>query len=433
MHRVALIAAGLLSASAVAASPATATSTVAEQIAALRAEAEALLARIAELEASQSAPAPVPAPPAAASAPAAPAVNAGWRWSGDFRYRNETIEQAFLEDRRHRDRIRARVGFTTEVQDSLRVGVRIATAEGFDARSSNVTLTNANQRKGLDLDLAYLRWMPADTGWQVTLGKMPLPWASTPSFFYDSDINPEGLAATWSAGSTGAFAGVYALQLLERSVGRDSRVQAVQAGWRGRPSEDQRWWLAASYFDHVGMQGYDPFPNRSAANAFGNTLVTDAAFCRRGVTTCLANDFDVLEVSGEYSLSVDGRPLVLFADFARNLAEESAGLDTAFAVGATYGRASGVGTWEIGYFYQDVEKDARYAQWLDSEFAMGRSDGGGSVWRAAYVPYPRWRLALTFMDDRTDKDVATTVTFPNVRLVTDRKHRRLHLDLGVSF
>src|SRR5690606_21665197 len=165
-----------------------ASSESAAELAELKAQIAALQARVEQLERQQQTP---PAPTAYASSASAPASKAPeslpewvrrFEWKGDLRYRNETIDRDFAE-KRNRDRIRLRAGFAARVNETLRVEVQAATAESFDARSSNQTLTNVNSRKPLDLDLAYAEWRPREH-WKLTFGKMPLPWYTTPSFFF---------------------------------------------------------------------------------------------------------------------------------------------------------------------------------------------------------------------------------------------------------
>ena len=124
-----------------------------------------------------------------------------WQWKGDFRYRNETISQQFTARDRNRDRIRVHAGFLARVDETMRVEVLATTTENGDAHSSNLTLSDANSRKSLDLNTAYFEWGP-NAVWRLTRGKMRYPWVRTSSLFYDNDINPEGVAVNWQQGRT---------------------------------------------------------------------------------------------------------------------------------------------------------------------------------------------------------------------------------------
>ncbi|MEZ5488497.1 MAG: putative porin [Steroidobacteraceae bacterium] len=444
------------------------TAVSAADIEALKSQLEALQARIAELEAAQQAR---DAQLAAASQAVEAAVSTAaeqqeaidrntdllaqtragvgewvgrWQWKGDLRYRNEHIDQAFTARERNRDRIRARLGFVARVNDTVRVELQAATAENGDARSSNQSLTDVNSRKALDLDLAYAEWTP-NASWRLTLGKMKYPWVRTGSFFFDGDVNPEGLAVNYQQGSSGLFAGAWVSRLSERGSLADSNLFGMQAGWRGTFGDDTRYTLAAGYFDHGAVEGYSVIQSGGAGGFFGNTTTVDAAICRSGQSPCLANDYDVLELLAEVQFELAGRPLTVFADYARNAAADYAfaspdplrnvppGLDTAYAVGFTYGRASNPGSWEFGYLHQQIEKDALFAQWIDSDFAGGATDGSGHAIRLAYQLARNWRFSLTYMLNQTHNDVAAAVTVPVAGHVFDRDYRRLQLDLNMTY
>jgi hypothetical protein len=158
------------------------------------------------------------------------------------------------------------------------------------------------------------------------------------------------------------------------------------------------------------------------------------------VSPCLANDYNIVELLGEYQFNVGEQPLLLFANLAQNMAAEAAGstpgsLDSAYAAGFTFGRATASipGTWELGYLYQIVEKDALFAQWIDSDFAAGNTDGGGSAFRAAYQVSRNGRFNLTYMLNETNRDVGAAVTVPSARTLLDRDYRRLQVDFNWTY
>lgn len=455
----------------------------ASELAELRAQLEALQARLAALERAQAArqtdPQAVqqtaqiartaavavvpqaaqpetsgrgmdsPARTHAVPVAAAGSGSAALVWKGDLRYRTEAIDQEYVAQERYRDRIRARLGLLAQVNETVSAEIQLSTGEGFDPRGANQTLTNVGARKALDLDTAYAEWRPNDR-WKLTAGKMRYPWVRTGSYFHDGDVNPEGLAVNWQRGSSGPFAAAFYTFLRERGSQADSNMLGAQAGWRGTLADGGRWTVAAAYFDHGAVEGYDPFLDGNATNAFGNTTTSNPAICRRGITTCLLNDYDVVELFGELRFDLAGRPLLLFADVARNLAADAgiasttpttnvpAGLDTAWSVGFTYGRAAAPRTWEIGYVFQKVEKDALFAQWIESDFAGGVTDADGSALRFGYALARNWRFNLTYYINATDLDVPVLVTLPGsapaqTRVVGGRDYDRLQFDLNVSF
>jgi hypothetical protein len=463
----------LAQAAPVAAAPAGQVTVSAEDLAALRAQLQALQERLAQLEAAQ---AEQRTEQTAINTELQDSVDRGsdnlartigesaasgwvsrWQWRGDLRVRNDTIQQEFNPVDRNRGRFRLRAGAMVRVNDDTRVEVQFATGEGGDARSSNQTFTDANSRKALDLDLAYVEWSPTDT-LKITAGKMRYPWVRTQSYFFDNDVNPEGLAAAWQQGATGFFGSVFYAGLSERSSFADSSMVGAQAGWRASASDGSRKLLALSYYDHGAVQGYNPFQGAGAGaaglGAYGNTTTTSAAVCRRAVyssagvvSPCLANDYDIVELLGEYQFNVGSQPLTLYANLARNLKADfgvtsstpssnvPVGLDTAYSFGFNYGRANAnlPGSWEVGYLYQKVEKDALFAQWIDSDFAAGNTDGSGSAFRAAYQLSRNWRFNLSYMMNQTNLDVPAAITVPPGSSGKGRGYDRLQVDLNWTY
>lgn len=347
---------------------------------------------------------------------------ARWQWRGDLRYRNENIDAEGAVGR-NRDRIRGRFGVLARVNETMRVEWQLSTAENADARSTNVTLSDANSRKSVYIDLAYGEWAPNEQ-WRLTAGKMKFPWMRVGSYFYDGDINPEGFAANWQQGSTGWFASGFVTRLTERAAIVDSDMVGVQAGFRDVTSAGDRFLMALSYFDHRGVEGHAVAQSSSVGSLFGNSTKTIG--CRSSLGgACLANDFDVIEAQGEWRTRMADRPLTLFANYALNTAASGKEpLDTAYSVGFTHGRASSStpSSWEWGLVYQLVEKDAMFGQWVDSDWAGGSTDASGYGFRGAYQLNANLRLGWSYMLNELQVDTSA-----------GRDYERLMIDLNWSF
>jgi hypothetical protein len=395
-----------------------------DELAELKAAVEALQARIAQLEAQAKAVEETNDRQADQIAVARSNVGswvANFTFKGDFRYRNETIDQQYVPER-NRDRLRMRAGFVARVNDTVRTEFGLATSEGNDPRSSNQTLTGENTRKNVFIDLAYVEWQAAPA-LKFTAGKMKYPWLRAgASSLFDSDVNPEGLAANWARGDLFASATYNILE--ERGALGESTLTAGQFGWKPALGPG-RLTLAAGYFDFHSVQRRNPFFNNSAN---GNT--TTATGCIGGATTCLAHDYDLIEAIAEYTRPLAGRPLAVFADYITNEAADN-GLDTAWSLGLTWGRASDPRTWEIGYNYQLVEKDAVYAQFVDSDVGAGSTDYRAHVLRAGYAVARNWVVNLTWQMAETNRDVPASVS--GVGPVEDRDYERLQVDLNFRF
>jgi hypothetical protein len=353
-------------------------------------------------------------------------------FKGDFRYRNETIDQEFV-GKRNRDRIRARAGFTAKVNDTIKTEFGLATSEtsviadGGDPRSSNQTLTNGNSRKGVYVDVAYVEWQP-HADWKFTAGKMKYPWVRAgQSVFFDGDVNPEGLAVNFAHGDF--FASSFYNVLEERNlVGVDSSGESsmggFQFGWKPMVGSG-RLTLGASYFDVNSVK------NRPAVYSASNGNLSNAPCFNSTATNCLASDFDLMELFTEWTTTVGGKPLALYVDYVKNdkAVNDS---DTAYSAGVLLGKASDPRTWEFGYYYAKVEKEALYGEYIDSDWGGGNTDAKGHVFKFAYAFAKNWTFNTTYFLNKTNMDFAAsgagvpTGTF-------NRDYKRLQLDLNFKY
>lgn len=427
-------------------------------IEALKAQLATLAAKIEQLEKSQAQTKKVADETQATADKTADVVaqgRAALSFAGDLRYRNETFDVQYVDRNRNRDRIRARFNANFRVNDTITGQIGLSTG-GDDPRSGNQSLDGQNSRKAFGLDVAYVTWAP-NSKFKLTAGKQRYPWVRSGALFYDNDVNPEGISLGYTQGNF--FANAYYDWLAERALAfgsptgtnTDSIMFGGQVGYRFSFSDSVKLTVAGTYFDFDGVQGYNPL---FGASSFGNTTTTSTAVCSRTLaanTPCLLSDFNVMELFGDLTVSVGGKPLRFFADYAKNDAAEvnvaaQDKLDTAYAAGFSFGAASAVkGTWEVGLLYQQVEKDALFGQLLDSDFGDGNTDTKGFALRGGYTVARNWTLNATLFLNELSNDVPQTVTVFNTATenlpydtvalppVFDRDYKRLQLDLNFRF
>jgi cell division protein FtsB len=346
---------------------------------------------------------------------------------GDLRYRYEgisddTLTAGIQTADRYRDRIRVRFGADIKATDNILVGIGFTTTEGSDPRSANQTLTGVFSRKALDLDYSYFDWKFASWG-DLIGGKMKQPFfKNAQSVLWDNDINPEGLALVYNRGMF--FASAYNFWLNEVSGPENTRTaDASMAGLQigaKLPIGGSSLTLAAHYYDLSAAQGRAPFYN---ASSNGNTTVTIGA--TTPPTVVLLNDYEIINLTAEFNTNLGTLPLMVWADAAQNQAVDE--LDTAWAAGVLFGKASNPKTWEFGASYQVIEKDAVFAQLIDSDFAGGVSDVQGYKLVAAYAPQRNWTLNATYFINDRNVDVATSSGQKEIG------YDRLQLDFNVKF
>jgi hypothetical protein len=348
---------------------------------------------------------------------------------GDLRYRSENIwterviaatptVPAYVDDAadRYRHRIRARLGFDFKATDNVKGTLLLATGAD-DPRSSNQTLGGSGSRKSIGLDMAYVDWKFMDGG-NLLLGKQPIPiFRPGQSVFYDGDYNPEGGAVKFDRGMF--FGSAYGWWVTENynadpaGENTDSAIFGLQGGMKF-PLFGAETVLAANYYECGSCQGESPLFNN---NGNGNTTFRVGT----NTTNRLTYGYEILEIGAQTGTMVMELPLTFWANYAQNMASDVE-YDTAWAVGAMVGKASNAKTWEAGLFYQEMDKDALFGQWIDSDFGDGRTDSEGWVLKGGYAPVKNFTVNGTYFFNTLNKDAGV-----------DLDYDRLQLDLNYKF
>ncbi|HEY5624727.1 MAG TPA: putative porin [Gammaproteobacteria bacterium] len=367
-------------------------------IAALRAQVESLMARLDALERSQGGSAQVVDQPIEPVAQQPSSWASTVRVRGDVRYRHESITGDGIRDR-HRQRIRARLGAIAQPADNVEVGFGLTTG-GANPISGNQTLGGGFSRKDITLDYAYFDWRLSDT---LTLrgGKIRNPFfrPANHHLINDSDLNPEGLAMSYSSG--GFFANLGGFFVEERSSSDNTLLFAAQAGFRRDLSGGARLTAGASYYGYDEVRGREPF-----FFEHGNLLDASGRY---------VNDFTEVELFGQLDFELAGQPMRVFMDYVTN--RDADQFNDGYAFGIFYRDASGPGNWDIGYTYQDLEADAVIGTFSDSDWAGGGSDAKGHTFLASYVLNGGWNLGLRYIVN--DRDLASGRPRDYNRLIAD--------------
>jgi len=348
------------------------------------------------------------------------------KFKGDLRLREEIIQTERVvggkaEDAadRNRPRYRARFGLEAKVTDNVKVGMQIASG-GIEPRSSNQTFGVANTRKEIGLDLAYVDWRFAN-GANLVAGKVKYPfWRPGQSLFFDGDVNPEGLAVSFDRGMF--FGTAYGWMIQENynsnpsGNNADTILLGAQFGAKFALFGGETR-VAAHYYDLGGGQYSNPFFGSSSVTTgapFGNST------CPQGNIQVLCYDYNVGMLSAEMGFTVGELPMSLWADYAQNFASDVK-YDTAYGFGATLGKASNPRTWEVGLFYQSMDKDALFAQFIDSDWNDGNTDGDGFGIKAGYAPVKNVTLNATYYNNTRNKDVGTELDYQRLQLDVNYK------------
>ena len=329
------------------------------------------------------------------------------RWSGDFRYRYETI-RVEDNDTRRRNRIRARALLEATITDDIKVGLGLATG-GDDPVSTNQTLGGGGSSKDERLDLAYFDWSGL-TDTHIVGGKFKnfLVRPGGVGLMWDGDWRPEGGGIHYDNGTFFTHGlGTW----IESDTNRgDEFSWIVQGGFNFDIGENIALMVGAGYSE-FHTQGAGSFYGEDD-DFFGNSFDPE--------THTYLYDYDTFEVFAEMVFDVADRPFKLFGDYVVNTdADEN---DTGYALGFRYGKASGKNTWEIGYAYERLEKDAVLGLLTDSDFGGGGTDAKGSIFTGAWGLAKNFKAQFTyFMNDI------------NISTNNPRDFDRMQLDLSFKY
>ncbi len=310
---------------------------------------------------------------------------------GDVRFRWENVQSNQLE--KDRERIRARVAFLGKVNDEVDAEVRIATG-GTNRRSTNQSLGGAFEKKSLWLDRAYIDWHPNWAyGAHAYFGKMAQVWYKESDLLWDNDINPEGVALTYTHAFEGtslelmAVGGYY---ILEDSVDGEGNVFQF--------SGDMDMF-------HAGLSAHMKFNDMISAslgyNAYlyddedgndGEGLLSDngnTSF-NRGNTT-FGPKFSVHEIAGSVNIETDLLPITIYGQYAHNSAARS-NLDNGWLMGIKT-KYKG---FKVAYDYRSMQRDFAPGVFIDSDFNGGHTNARGHRFKLAYEISKNFSLGGTY-------------------------------------
>ena len=317
------------------------------------------------------------------------------KWSGDLRYRHESIDDHTATTQRDRNRIRARLKMQAKINDEWDATLRLATGSSDSPTSTNQSLGDSGSdsfsSKAIWLDWAYAdyhpKWKP---GLNILLGKMGNPFYTVGGnqLIFDGDLSPEGGAATygWNINeSTSAKLTGGAFWLRERSTEADTGIFGIQGLLKHKLSEDRYILGGVSYYGFSNIKGRSLGGISSSGNTTSGGLYV--------------NDYEIFEGFGEYGFKINDTPAAVFGSYVNNLAATSE--NTSWLIGGTYNKAKEPGSWEISYSYREVQKDAVVGGLCDSDFVGGGTDGKGHVLGFKYQLAKNVQLGLNyFMNEK---------------------------------
>lgn len=339
----------------------------------------------------------------AQTTPSATATNvAKWidqtKFSADVRYRQDWLKEDVNgnhREGRYRHRLRARVGFHTDVDSQWSLGARLSTVDsaslsGGEPVSYNQTLEKNGSKKVVGWDLAYIQWKN-EMNWMARAGKMvnPIYTPQGSQLIFDVDYTPEGVALQTPWFVTAG----YILDDRSLTSGSTTKMDPQAWLWATQAKKDFTFGeipvvLGAGYYHFFNVQGYTNLYTSSTTFPFlSNTSFAD------GATNKYLNPYQVAQLFGEVT-PVKSLPLTLYADVIQNLAIGKGNFG--WISGAKYGSASKAKGWEAMYSFRRTEADSTVSALNDSDFAGGRDQAYGHIVNLRYGLTDNVKLAMYY-------------------------------------
>jgi hypothetical protein len=297
---------------------------------------------------------PIALSAAAAPAPAntpAPLAELASRLNvaGDLRVRAQADYNAGKSDERNSAQVRGRFGATYAVSDFVTVGARLVTGDYDNPKSTDVPLSNFDNKFRVNLDLAYTR---LDFGGaQVYAGRVPQPFVRT-ELVWDGDVMPQGVSANYKlplAGGGAIKANGLFFVVDEWAAGKDSTMLGGQLAYESPALGNWKYDAAAAYYHYT-------------LGSIAGATATDFRTNLRKPDGTYLSDFHLgdLIVGATYGGFGERWPLRIVGDFVHNFGAATSA-DTGYGVDLLLGRASKKGDWRVGYGYSVAQTDSVFA------------------------------------------------------------------------
>jgi hypothetical protein len=352
-------------------------------------------------------------------------------FKGDLRYRYEAIQDDSKTDAngdtftRERHRIRARLGAEAKLSDELKAGLELSTGDA-DPISGNQTLGDGFAKKPFQLSLAYVDYAffnEKEYKLNAVAGKMKNPFiAMADDLLWDGDATPEGLALKGQIGNDVAtlMANAGSFWVQERSDTDDLRLYAGQLAAKINLPKEAAFTLGAAVYAFQDIQGQDVIDWLDKNGSYGNSTI-DGSIGGDTTNKAWKTKFTPVVSFAKLDLNVAGLPVSLFAQQVTNVdADEE---DQGYAAGLSLGKAKDPKSWELGYSYSELEKDAVVGFLTDSDRWGGGTDGNSHRIYGKYQVLKNLQVGATYLTgEKKISDPAKTSDYD-----------RLMVDLAVRF
>ncbi|WP_373031708.1 putative porin [Sulfurovum sp.] len=307
-------------------------------------------------------------------------------FKGDLRLRYESIERDDA-DNTYRNRYRLRLGAKIDLIDNLQfeVGMRSGFANPTSGNQTFYDDENLNDYffQSLRFNILGLAYTSGNSTYKV--GRQPYmmyrPIKS--QLVWDNDVSLNGVNYQYNDDTKIITVGANQVTLEEKAADAADDVNLFYAQYVHKTKlEFAKLNLGAGIYYYDGLQGNTTLFGSSK----GNTLDANGLY---------ENDYHIVEGFGELQFKdVFGKPFKIAASVAYNVDpdDNNFGYDLAFQLG----KAKDINDWQVKYSYTDLEEDATYGAYSDSDNFGGGTAAKGHAIRAKYKAGKNLYLAGNF-------------------------------------
>jgi polyhydroxyalkanoate synthesis regulator phasin len=327
-------------------------------------------------------------------------------------------------------RFRYRLHVDGQVLDNLKIVFGLASSSG-DPRSQNVTYGNGTTKNGsfagepVVIDQAYVQYNPVKA---LTLvgGKFPNPIWTPSQIIWDTDIKPEGAAATLTVPAADGLAfflntDFFVLQPNSNpSPNTTPFLFAVQPGIKLDFAPGVHVKLAGTYYNFTDLKGSKPGYTSNTNTPIGGGFSVS--------TTGLKYDYNMLSAGAEIGFDniVSFLPYTaVYGEYVNN-PDPSTG-DNSYLVGIKFGdkKVKEFGQWIVSYDYRREGRDAVPDILPESDFFNGYTDVYGNKTTFTFGLGKNVYTAVNWYDGHSAN--------PAVTNGGTKKWEVVQVDLGMSF
>lgn len=346
------------------------------------------------------------------------------RFNGDLRLRYDRIaaeDPAFVP--RDRFRYRLRFGYTAVLRDNWEIGLGLTSTEqvgkdssAADPISNNQTFGDNAAKKAIGIDKVYVKWTPLNSAqWTLnsTLGKFDNPYVFPSTILFDRDYTPEGFMqeVTFRPNDHHSFKALGTAFILDEiaSDTHDPYLFGGQLRWDANWSSKVQSSVGGAMLSVINRASLTngAIPNVGGGNTrVGPTGVPAYAF---NSLYADANLTYLFERAPFYNAAF---PVTVGADYIHNFTAPRD--NTGYSFGVTIGKAGKKGLWEINYRYTDLQADAWFEEFVESDFGANykftQPGSGGSGYRSGTNIRGHWIKGTYSFYDSFNVSVAYFLT-----------------------